>query len=485
MPWNHTSNEPPGRAAPDGRLKPLNRGAWREMSESRDLRLVENDHRYLWHPFTQMRAWLNDRPIIIERGEGNYLIDVHGQRFLDGVSSLWCNVHGHRKPELDQALIDQAKRIAHSTMLGLSNVPAIELGRQLIAVAPSGLKRVFYSDSGAEAVEVALRMAVQYWQLNGAAERKLFLTLTESYHGDTVGAASLGYSEVFHRYARPVLFPVLKTDPPLVFRLYRGLTAQDALAAALEAARALIERHREEIAALVIEPIVQGAAGMWTHPPEYLRQIVRLAREAGALVIFDEVATGFGRTGKMFACEHAQVTPDLLCLGKGITGGYLPLAATLATERIFNAFLGEPAEFRAFYYGHTYTGNPLAAAVAAANLKLFGDEAIIERIAPRIALLSRALDEEVATAPHVADVRQCGLMVGVELMRDVARGERYDISRQMGTKVARAARNAGVLIRPLGDVVVLMPPLSINEAEIRHLVSAAGEAIRQVVAHDD
>jgi adenosylmethionine-8-amino-7-oxononanoate aminotransferase len=455
------------------------------MNESRYLRLVEDDHRYLWHPFTQMRAWLDDQPIVIERGEGNYLIDVNGRRFLDGVSSLWCNVHGHRKAELDQALIDQAGRIAHSTMLGLSNVPAIELGQELVSVAPAGLKRVFYSDSGAEAVEVALRMAVQYWQQTGARRRKLFLALTESYHGDTVGAASLGYSEMFHRYVRPVLFSALKTDPPVMFRLYRGLTARDALVAALEAAKAVIERHREDLAALVIEPMVQGAAGMWTHPAEYLREMARLAREAGALVIFDEVATGFGRTGKMFACEHAQVSPDLLCLGKGITGGYLPLAATLATERIFDAFLGDIAQFRAFYYGHTYTGNPLAAAVAVANLKLFRDEALIERLAPRIALLSQAIEAKIAALPHVADIRQCGLMVGIELMRDVARRERYDVSSQMGAKVARAARKGGVLIRPLGDVVVLMPPLSITDAEIEHLVGAVAEAITEVTLQHD
>jgi adenosylmethionine-8-amino-7-oxononanoate transaminase len=454
------------------------------MSESRYRRLKEDDHRYLWHPFTQMRAWLDDEPIIIERGEGNYLIDVHGRRFLDGVSSLWCNVHGHRKAELDQALIDQAQRIAHSTMLGLSNVPAIELGQRLIGLAPPGLRRVFYSDSGAEAVEVALRMVVQYWQLCGSPERKRFLTLTESYHGDTIGAVSLGYSETFHRYARSILFPVLKVEPPLIFRLYRGFTAQDALAAALETARAAIKRHREELAALVIEPMVQGAAGMWTHPPDYLRELVRLTREAGALVVFDEVATGFGRTGKMFACEHAQVSPDLLCLGKGITGGYLPLAATLATEQIFNAFLGEPQEFRAFYYGHTYTGNPLAAAVATANLNLFQDEDVLVRIGPRVKALNRALEEKVATAPHVADVRQCGLMVGIELMRDVARKERYDAARLVGTKVARAARQSGVLIRPLGDVVVLMPPLSISDAEIEHLVNSVAEAIRQVAPRE-
>jgi adenosylmethionine-8-amino-7-oxononanoate aminotransferase len=443
-------------------------------------RLVEIDRRHVWHPFTQMRTWMNEEPLIIERGEGNYLIDVNGRRYLDGVSSLWCNVHGHRRRELDQALAAQAARIAHSTMLGLANVPATELAEALLAVAPSGLARVFYSDSGAEAVEVALRIAAQYWQLKGETRRTRFLTLSGSYHGDTLGSVSLGYSEQFHRHLRPLLFSAIKADPPHVFRFYRGMPPELALERSLDEARRLIREARGELAALVIEPIMQGAAGMWHHPPEYLREIARLARDAGALVIADEVATGFGRTGRMFASEHAGLSPDLMCLGKGITGGYLPLAATLATEEVFGAFLGEPEEYRAFYYGHTYTGNPLAAAVACANLEIFRNEAVLERLAPRIEQMRHALSERFASLAHVADVRQAGMMVGIELMRDPARRQPYEVNEQTGVRVIKAARRRGVVIRPLGDVVVLMPPLSIEEGELATLLEVTRESIREV-----
>ncbi len=428
-----------------------------------------------------MKVWMAEpEPPIIARGEGNYLIDVNGRRYLDGVSSLWCNLHGHRKAELDAALRAQADRIAHSTMLGLSHPPGIELAARLIALAPPGLTRVFYSDSGAEAVEVALRIAVQYWRLAGQPSRTQFLTLTESYHGDTVGSVSLGYSETFHRHVQPLVFPVLKTDPPHMFRFYRRMEPQVAEDAALAAARAIIERNRDTLAALIIEPLVQGAAGMWIHSAGYLRSLAAMAREAGALVICDEVATGFGRTGRLFACEHAGFSPDLMCLGKGITAGYLPMAATLATERIFAAFLGEPSEYRAFYYGHTYTGNPLAASVALANLEIFARERVIDRIQPRIAQMREGLDSRLKSHPHVADIRQCGLMGAVELMEDPANRRGFPVERQIGANVIRRARRDGVIIRPLGDVIVQMPPLSISATEIETLLDVTCNAINEV-----
>jgi len=405
---------------------------------------------------------------------------VKGRRYLDGVASLWCNVHGHRKPALDDALAAQAGKIAHSTMLGMANVPAIELGIELAAIAPRGLNRVFYSDSGAEAVEVALRMAAQYWRLVGAPGRTRFIALTESYHGDTLGSVSLGYSEMFHRYVRPLLFDTLKIDPPHLFRFGEKMDESAATAAALAAARQVIERHRDDLAAVVIEPMMQGAAGMWDHSAEFLRGIAEMARAAGALIIFDEVAVGFGRTGRMFACEHAGVAPDLMCLGKGITGGYLPLAATLATEEIFSAFLGEPDEYRAFYYGHTYTGNPLAAAVAQANLKIFRDERVIERIQPTIARMADGLARSFGGHPHVSDIRRLGLMVGIEVMEDPARANRYDPKLLLGARIARAARDYEVAIRPLGDVVILMPPLSITDSELDLLIDATRAAIDKI-----
>ena len=451
------------------------------MSEQRSRRLADADHKYLWHPFTQMRTWLEDEPLIIERGEGNYLIDVNGKRYLDGVSSLWCNVHGHRKAALDRALHEQIDRIAHSTMLGLSNSPAIELAQALSAAAPHGLERIFYSDSGAEAVEVAVRIAAQYWQLAGQPRRTLFVTLNEAYHGDTVGAASLGYSEPFHRHIRSLLFPIVKVPPPHLFRFHQRMAPAAADAAALGAAAEVFRNNGNEVAALVIEPLMQGAAGMWSHSAAYLRSLTEMARAAGALVIADEVATGFGRTGRMFACEHAGISPDLMCLGKGITGGYLPLAATLATQRVFDAFLGRPEEFRAFYYGHTYTGNPLAAAVAIANLEIFRDEQVIQRIQPVIEQLRSGLDSRFGGHRCVADIRQWGMMAGVELMESPRDRHPFPYAAQVGARIARAARQAGVVVRPLGDVMVFMPPLSVTAAEIDKLLEAVFEATCKVV----
>jgi adenosylmethionine-8-amino-7-oxononanoate aminotransferase len=444
--------------------------------------LADWDHRHVWHPFTQMEEWLAAEPLIVERGEGNELVDVDGRRYLDGVSSLWCNVHGHRKREIDDAVRDQLDRIAHSTMLGLANVPATVLAKRLADIARAPLTRVFYSDAGATAVEIALKIAFQYWQLRGEERRTVFASLAEAYHGDTVGSVSLGYSEGFHRFFRPILFPTLRLSPPHVFRFYRGLDAADAVHAALEEARRELRARAPEIAGVFVEPLVQGAAGMWTHPTEYLRGLRELTSELGLLLICDEVATGFGRTGTMLAIEQAGIAPDLLCVAKGLTGGYLPLAATLASEEIFSAFLGRYEERKAFFHGHTYTGNPLACAAALASLAVFEAEGVLERFRRRIATLAELLDREIAPLPNVAEVRRAGGMVGIELMRDPARRVAYDPGQRIGNRVILAARRRGVIIRPLGDVVVLMPPLSITEAELATLVGVTAESIREVTA---
>ncbi len=438
------------------------------------------DHRHLWHPFTQMADWLAEPPLIVAAAEGCTLIDVHGQRYLDGVSSLWCNVHGHRHPRLDAALHAQVDRVAHSTLLGLANVPSIELAHALVALVPPGLTRVFYSDAGATAVEAALRIALQYQQLRGAHGRTRFASLVEAYHGDTLGVVGVGYSETFHRWVAPALAHAVRLTPPHVFRWYRGMSAADALAAAIAEAERTMAEHGPSLAALVVEPLVQGAAGMWTHPPEYLRALHRLAHAHGALLIADEVATGFGRTGRMFACELADVSPDILCVAKGITGGYLPLAATITSDAVFEAFLGPYETFRAFFHGHTYTGNPLACAVALANLEVFREERTLERLAPRLARLTARLAADVAPLAHVGDVRQQGTMVGIELVADRATRAPYPAAARIGQRVVRAARARGVIIRPLGPVVVLMPPLAMADAELERLVDMVRDAIVEV-----
>ncbi|HTM08257.1 MAG TPA: adenosylmethionine--8-amino-7-oxononanoate transaminase [Verrucomicrobiae bacterium] len=448
------------------------------MSRYEELKRL--DHTYLWHPFTQMRDWMGDEPCIIERGEGHYLIDIDGKKYLDGVSSLWCNVHGHRRRELDEAIKDQLDRIAHSTFLGLSHVPGIELAEKLVRIAPAGLKRVFYSDDGATAVEAALKIAVQYWQLKGEGSRTRIASLAEAYHGDTVGSMSVGYAETFHRFYRSLLFPVLRLNPPHIFRYYQRMSGELALQRAISEAEEKLTREKDALAALIVEPLMQGAAGMWAHPVEYLQALRDICRKHGIVFIADEVATGFGRTGRMFACEHAGVSPDLLCVAKGITGGYLPLAATFATEEIFSAFLGEYKEFKSFFHGHTYTGNPLGCAAAMASLKLFASEQILERMQPNIEYLRRRLTKEFLPLDHVADIRQWGFMIGIELAEDKENRRGYPVEKRIGHKVILEARSRGVIIRPLGDVIILMPPLSTAEGELKILLDAVCESIDAV-----
>jgi adenosylmethionine-8-amino-7-oxononanoate aminotransferase len=439
--------------------------------------LVEWDRRHLWHPFTQMQEWFAEEPLVIESGEGNYLIDTEGRRYLDGVSSLWCNVHGHRKRELDEALRAQIERIAHTTMLGLSSVPATVLAKRLVDITPPGLTRVFYSDAGATATEIALKLALQYWQLRGETRRTRFVALTEGYHGDTLGAVGVGYSDTFHRFFRPVLSPALHIDPPHVHRWMRGEPARRAEELAVAEAERVFAEHGAEIAALVVEPLVQGAAGMWTQPIGYLAALRELTRRHGTLLICDEVATGFGRTGRLFAIEHAGVEPDLLCLGKGLTGGYLPLAATLASEEIFNAFLAPYDAFQAFFHGHTYTGNPLACAVAIANLDVFEAEGVVARVQQRAERLAARLGESCARLAHVGDIRQCGLMVGIELVGAPATRKPYPPGLRIGHRTILEARRRGVILRPLGNTIVLMPPLSISPEETDRLVAVTSESI--------
>jgi len=435
------------------------------------------DHAHVWHPFTQMRDWLGEEPLVVVEGQGCWLVDARGRRYLDGVSSLWCNVHGHRHPALDAALKAQVDRIAHTTLLGLGAAPAIELAHALVGVVPPGLTRVFYSDAGATAVEAALRIALQWHQLRGDTLRTRFASLVEAYHGDTLGAVGVGYSETFHRFLADVVQPAVRLTPPHVFRWQRGLDDDAALAAAVVEAERAFAEHGPTLAALIVEPLVQGAAGMWTHPPTYLRALHGLAKRHGALVIADEVATGFGRTGRMFACEHAGVTPDLLCAAKGITGGYLPLAATFATDAVFDAFLAPHDEFKAFFHGHTYTGNALACAVAYASLRVFAEERTLERLGPKIGTLAARLQAEVAPLAHVGDVRQQGFMVGIELVADRKARRPYASAVRMGHRTILAARRRGVILRPLGNVLVLMPPLAIADDELALLLDVTRDAI--------
>ncbi|HSJ18927.1 MAG TPA: adenosylmethionine--8-amino-7-oxononanoate transaminase [Solirubrobacterales bacterium] len=419
----------------------------------------ELDHRHLWHPFTQMRDWCREEPTVIDRAEGTDLIDAEGRRYIDGVSSLWCSVHGHRHPLIDRAVHAQLDRVAHSTLLGLTHEPAAELAGRLVGIAPPGLTRVFYSDSGSTATEVALKMAFQYWQQRGGqhVRRTSFVSLRDAYHGDTLGAVSVGGIDLFHGAYGPLLFDAHQVDAGDAGQLER-----------------VLDLHGEQVAAVIVEPLVQGAAGIRVQPPGYLRRVRELCDRHDVLLICDEVATGFGRTGTMFACEQERVAPDFLCLGKGLTGGYLPLAATLTTERVHDGFLGEHEDYRTFFHGHTFTGNPLACAAAIASLDAFEHEHTLARLQPKIRLL-RDLLEPVAAMPEVADVRGRGLMVGIDL------GD-HEPALRLGQRVVAQARGRGAIVRPLGDVVVLMPPLAISQSDLRRLVEITAAAIRAAVA---
>jgi adenosylmethionine-8-amino-7-oxononanoate aminotransferase len=439
--------------------------------------LADRDKQFVWHPFTQMQDWNAEEPLVIDRAEGNWLIDTDGTRYLDGVSSLWVNVHGHRRAELDDALRAQLDKVAHSTLLGLASVPSIELAEKLIAVAPPGLGKVFYSDSGSTAVEIALKIAFQYWRHRGRPEKRRFLALAEAYHGDTIGSVSVGGIDLFHQLFRPLLFETLRAPTPY---WYRNADAPDPASCrdlCLAALERLLETHAHELAAFIVEPLVQGAAGMITQPAGYLREAAALCKKHDVLLICDEVATGFGRTATLFACEQEGVSPDLLCLAKGLTGGYLPLAATLASDDIYRAFLGKYAEQKTFFHGHSYTGNPLACAAALASLRLFAEERVLDRVKDRTTTLARLLEERIAPLAHVGQIRQRGLMVGIELVRDRATKEAFPWELAVGARACRAARARNVILRPLGPVVVLMPPLSITDEELAVLVDAARAGI--------
>ncbi len=470
-------------------------------------RLEELDKKYIWHPFTQMKDWLDEKPIIITEGKDCFLKDIYGRWYLDGVSSIWVNVFGHKKKKIDNAIKKQIGKISHSTLLGLSNIPAIELAEKLVQIVQKslqksevrrlrraqsshqksnppecgkggmgGLCKVFYSDNGSTAVEVALKMAFQYWKHKGVKGKNTFISLNNAYHGDTIGAVSVGGIDTFHKAFGPLLFKTYRTPSPYCYRCELGKEHPDCNIACLDKMEEILKSHSHKVAAAIIEPLMQGAGGMITSPPGYLKGFFDICKKYNILMIADEVATGFGKTGKMFACEHEHVVPDFLCLSKGITGGYMPLAATLTTDEIYNAFLGEFRDLKTFFHGHSYTGNPLACVAALACLNLFDKERILEGLTRKISYLDAWL-KDILNLRHVGDVRNVGLMAGVELVRNKKTKEPYDWTEKMGWHVAIHARDNGVIIRPLGNVVVIMPALSISEQNLEQLLKVLKKSI--------
>ena len=439
------------------------------MRSERTAQLVARDLRHVWHPFTAQSAWPDDEPLVIKRAEGMHLYDTDGNRYLDGVSSLWLTVHGHGVPEIDAAIRDQLGRLDHATFLGLTHEPGIELAERLLDTAPAGLSRVFYAGDGSSAVEAAIKMAFQATAQATGALRPLYIHVAEGYHGDTLGAVSVGGIELFHATYRPILLDTRMVSSPGV--LAQGQARQARASEVLAEMRAVFEREGDRVCAVVIEPLVQAAGGMLTHDPTFVRGVRSLCDEFGALMVVDEVATGIGRTGRMWAVDHVDVAPDLMTCGKGLTGGYLPLSAVLARESVYEAFLGAPSQARTFFHGHSYTANPLCCAAALANLALMterGTVAHAARVGERIGALLTGVEQY----DGVREVRRVGTMTGIEV---------EPVTDRTGFAVCQAARRRGVWVRPLGDVVVLMPPLAIGDDDLETLCGVVDESIREVV----
>jgi adenosylmethionine-8-amino-7-oxononanoate aminotransferase len=417
-------------------------------------------------------------PLLIQRASGCTLVDVEGREYLDGVSSLWCNIHGHRHPKLDAAIRRQLDEVAHVTLLGSAHPTTVQLARRLVEIAPAGLSHVFFSDDGATAVEVALKMAFQYWRQRESPQpqRTKYLAWENAYHGDTLGSVSVGGVARFHEMFRPLLFDVVRLPAPDTYRLRADVTQESACDHYLAQLETALKQHADTLAAVVIEPLLQAAAGIITHPDGFLRGVRELTERYGVLLIADEVAVGMGRIGKMFACEQEGVAPDFLCLAKGLTGGYLPLAATLTTDEIYQAFLGRYEESKSFFHGHTYGGNPLGASVALATLEVFEEERTLGNLKPKIARLSEHL-ARIAQHQHVGDVRQCGLIAGIELVRGRQTKEPFPWPEKRGVRVCQHALTEGVWLRPLGNVVVIMPPLAISMDELDRICGAIERGI--------
>lgn len=461
--------------------------------------LEESDKSFIWHPFTQMKEWRDEKPVIISEGRDCFLKDIYGNWYIDGVSSLWVNIHGHRKKEIDDAIKEQLNSIAHTTMLGLSNLPAIKLAEKLINIVQKSkvksqkseagtpgakLSKVFYSDNGSTAVEVALKMAFQYWIHKGKKEKVSFISLNYGYHGDTLGAMSVGGIDIYHSIFGPLLFKTYKAPSPYCYRCELDATFPDCKSGCLNRMEDILRENSSTIAAVIIEPLVQAAGGMIVAPSGYLKGVRELCTRYNVLMIADEVATGFGRTGRMFACEHEGVVPDIVCLSKGLTGGYLPLAATLTTDETYNAFLGEFKDLKTFFHGHSYTGNPLACAAALACLDIFEREDTLSNLKPKIALMESFL-KDVSAFEHVGDVRNKGMMAGIELVKEKSTKEPYPWEDKMGWRVCHYAREHGVFIRPLGNVIVIMPPLSIGTDNLEQLFKVIKQGILNVTGSSE
>ncbi len=427
-----------------------------------------------------MKDYETESPIIIDRGKGIYIWDLEGNRYIDAISSWWVNTLGHSHPRLNNALKKQVDKIEHVLLAGFSHVPAIELAEKLIQITPKKLTKVFYSDNGSTAVEVALKMAYQYCLQIGQAKRNKFIALKNSYHGDTIGAVSVGGVDVYHKVYKPMLFDVFRADSPYCYRCPAGKERNNCNIECIASVEKILEEHSGEIVGIIVEPLVQAAGGMIIYPVEYLKKLKKLCDQYNVLLIDDEVAMGFGRTGKMFAFEHAEIVPDIVCLAKGLTAGYLPLSVTLATDEIYQAFYDDYEKLKTFFHGHSFTGNPLAASVAVENMKILEEEKIIESLSPKIETLKKNL-EKFKEFDCVGDIRHIGMIGAVEIVKNKETKEPYRFEERIGAKIYKEALKKGAVLRPLGSVIYFMPPYVITEKEIEQMVDIAVESVKDAL----
>lgn len=453
-----------------------------EMSSYEEL--LNKDLKYIWHPFTQMKDLETDKPIIIDRGKGIYLWDLNGNKYIDGVSSWWVNTLGHSHPRLNEALKNQVEKIEHVMLAGFSHQPAIELAEKLVKLMPDKLTKVFYSDNGSTAVEVALKMAFQYWQQSAFPDKNKFIALKNSYHGDTLGAVSVGGVDLYHKIYKPLLFDIFQADSPYCYRCPANKNKASCSIECLNSVETILENHSDEIAGIIIEPLVQAAGGMIIYPAEYLNKLKVLCDKYNILIIDDEVAMGFGRTGKMFAFEHSEMIPDIVCLAKGLTAGYMPLSVTMTSNKIYQAFYDDYDKLKTFFHGHSFTGNPLAASIALENLKIFEEEKIIESLEPKIKKLKSEL-EKFKALNCVGDIRHIGMIGAVEIVKNQTTGESHAFEERIGIKIYKEALKRGAIIRPLGNIIYFMPPYVITEEEIELLTDIAFESTKAAVIYTD
>ena len=451
------------------------------MKQYKNQDLENWDKEYVWHPFTQMKQYQKSKPLIIEKGEGSYLYDIEGKKYLDGYASLWVNVHGHNIPELNEALTNQVHKVAHSTLLGSANVPSILLAKKLAEITPGDLCKVFYSDTGSAAVEIALKMAYQYWQNIDSEKYKrksTFISLDDAYHGDTIGSVSVGGMDLYHRIFKPLLFNRISLPSPHTYRMSEDGDEEGVKNFCLQKLESLLQEKADEVAGLIMEPLVQGAAGIITHPEGFLKGVEKLCRKYNILLICDEVAVGFGRTGTMFACEQEGVVPDIMCVGKGITGGYMPLAATVTSQKVFDAFLGRKEEHKTFYHGHTYTGNQLSCSVALRNIQLMEETALIEKVQANALFVKEKL-EDLYNLDIVGNIRQRGLMIGIEIVKDKESKGIFPIQENKLDRIVMTALEKGLIIRQLDQVLTFMPVLAMSQSELEEAIKIIYQSISE------